>query len=260
MVRSVRSWAPCDICGEWFPVSELTRRRWRTKISATDNRLAYSRPNLDDGSFWTTTATYQGEFSDGPGGHHFRQRLNSDNSTTLVHGSPTYKGSGLIRTLVPLDMSAWTNVTFGAEIGPFHEDATSLAVTLGLSNSDGASLTVINTTTTKSQRRVWWTKSIAELSALPYDVSAAYFYVAVNVDSSAMRWFCDCCQVNKDATSLQPYAETTGTAVDIPTDKMVTMVKVVCRKDRERLARLSRIRGTPRKEPFTTPSTYIEEG
>lgn len=236
----------CDYCGDWVAMSTLVRKRMRWLQPQGRNDFPYSE--YDGTNFWVCGATYDGRTSIGTNAMAAHAIVNADNTVTNVDGSPTFTGSGTIRSTDATDISAWTSFVMAAEVGTHQQSQSSLTIVLGLANSDGSVLTPLRTFTSRgNKRRVWVTANIADLGA--YATSTAYFYITTTVSVAGSKWFIDSMQLEKDATTPGQYVKTTGAATTYATDAMAEGMLVVCPKCRMPLVPRSKLRGIPHTEP-----------
>jgi hypothetical protein len=239
----------CDICGNKAHKHDLVRTQVEYLQHAGSNSIIQSSW---DNSHWADNDSADlGEISVGVYADYQRLSLDTSNDFTEKNGAHTVSTAKMLYTTVAMtDPSAWTNVCFSFEGGPYHRSTTpETTFTFGVYDiGDTATLYQQKSWTTKTQRRMWWTATPAELTADGVTLSTLGFYI-VGTGSS---WWADCFQC-EDATEPGNFIATNGSAVTESVDAARKSVRKVCPRCRERVWRVSEQYGKPDESPIDMP-------
>ena len=245
----------CDVCGNKKHRADLVRTQVAYLQHAGSNYIIQSSW---DNSHWADNDSADlGSISVGPYADYQRLSLDTDNDFTERNGVHTVSTTKMLYTTAAMtDPSAWSNVCFSFEGGPYHRSTTpETTFTFGVYNIGTlGALFQAKSWTTKTQRRMWWSLTPTEIEALTASVpgspslSTLGFYI-VGTGSS---WWADCFQC-EDAESPGDFVATNGQATNISADVARQSVRKVCDRCRERMWKTSDQYGRPDESPIDMP-------
>lgn len=245
----------CQVCGAKTHRHNLLQTQVAYLQHAGSNRIIQSSW---DNSHWADNDSADlGEISVGVYADNQRLSLGTDNSFTEIKGAHTISSTKMLYTTAAMeDPSSWTNVCFSFEGGPYHRSTTPETVfSFGIYNIGNTSVVFEQASwTTKTQRRMYWVKTPAELEAstsdLPgsVDLSTLGFYI-IGTGSS---WWADCFQC-EDNTAPGNFIATSGSAVTESVDVARQSVRKVCERCMERMWKTSDQYGRPDESPIDLP-------
>ena len=199
----------CDECGREVPRASLSRRLREWGYYDGKNFLPWSSYNAD---YWTCDATDMGDVSMGLYADYYRPTI-TEGTTTPARGSQTWRGSGIYRTTVALDVSSFTHILFGIHLGARHSCAfKTFAASAGLCDSDGNNTHNLSTLTIPDQRRIWFSIATADLPS-NLSASALCFYVDVSCEDAAQDWWADGAFVEDAVGPTANNPRTSGSAI-----------------------------------------------
>ncbi len=254
----------CQVCGRKIHRRDLVRTQVKWKSPAGQNYLKYSSY---DTAYWVSGATKAGDFAVGSTGNYARIRVPDDNTLVEIGGSATFTGTGSAQITKniqaeAIDMSSWTSLVFSAHVGPWGPyDATTLpsqelTVILRLQSWDGTSKDSLVTRTILNGARIWGTINVADMTVTS---SSVHVGISVTAASTAQYWIDDI-MLEKDVTEpSQAIIKTKGTIITGVLDTTNLSVKRVCPSCKERLHKVSDLRGKPRREIEAPVSVDIQE-
>lgn len=247
----------CDVCGDKYHRSSLVRTQVEFLEKAANNYIIQSSY---DNSHWTTDDTAGlGGISIGPNADWQRLSLDGDNDFSEINGAETFSTTKMIYTTAALtDVTAWSNLTFSADVGPYHRSTTpSCSVVLGVYNIGTlGSLFSLRTWTINTHQRIWWTKTPAQVLAAGAALTTIGFYIAVTGSS----WWADRMQLEKNATKPGVFVSSSGSTVSNTTDQSLLTSRKVCSGCRERILSKSERFGRTDESPVDEPvETWAQE-
>lgn len=102
----------CNVCGRWFPVSQLIRQTQIRRREARDNYLYYSRYNEDG---WEIDTDALGEVS--MGRSTFRWKVHTYKNANMADGAHSFWGDGELVAKHEVDLSAFTTALLRGRFG-----------------------------------------------------------------------------------------------------------------------------------------------
>ena len=220
--------AQCQVCGGWFPRSELVRQLRSAPAPVGSNLLAWSGYNA---SGWTSTATTDGTTAWGCRALAALSSLDDDGTTTTeIDGAPTFKGDGALTAAAAVDLSALTTARFSCQFSPHQADCGgSYTVTLRLLN--GLTRYTAASFTTVAGRRVWGDLALADV--LEAHRSALVPAITVDAPSATARWAVERIALYDPDTYGDCYVPTSGAAVTRTDSGPDVAAVVTCRSCRD---------------------------
>jgi len=211
-------------------------------------------------SYATISGTYSGRVSMGRYGDVYRAKI-SDTTVTESNGSHTWAGSGMIRTYSSVDVSSYTNVFWGIDVGAYHAQTTQ-ALTAVIGCCNGSNTAISGTTVSRSvlgERFIWWSKPLATLVAAGVSAASAYFYLSVTISGATSKWWADGPLICDAASPPMWRPKNQSSAVSNTGKGFKYLTPVLCpRCADERLLKPSEDQGEPRMAEWVEIRDQIE--
>ena len=178
----------CDDCGKQFVTTMLIRKTVAIGVTVGENLFPHS--SYSTASWEVLSATDEGEISQGPFAKNWCDRrvvniVDGKEEVTLIieGGSRTFSGDGILRSVIPVNVSLMTSVLFGLEVGRHqenHQPGKTINITIGY--YDGVSYYPASTYTVGSSRRCEIFTAVDDLPG-GLNKASVYFYADITVDN-----------------------------------------------------------------------------